>query len=219
MKGEKVASRLRHHIQPIPVCPQETESPRTHAIYRQDIKSPVPIQGVICLLKVQEYGTEDLLPHGCHLLERLNLEGGGTLPSSRSEIMQGFMVVDCRGQPPVNDNSGGLPHDIHYPNYSDALSIYLGNQHHRLSCAGLRKGPLLKRCLHQCDHISSVGVVRILLLRRLPEALVEMLRLHARWSSQAVQSEMFDQFCNLRLLGDGIVYGEGGDPLLKFYLE
>ena len=59
--------------------------------------------------------------------------------------------------------------------------------------------------------MSPVGVIWILLLRRLTEPLADMLHLHAQWSYRAVQLEALDRLRNLRLLRDGIIDREGGD--------
>ena len=43
----------------------------------QDIQAPVPVQSFIRFSQVQEDHVEDLLPHGCKLLNQLSFKGGG----------------------------------------------------------------------------------------------------------------------------------------------
>ena len=111
--GFGLASILLHHLQTIPVCPEEPEHPGNHAVSRQYINSPVPIHGIIRLLEVQEYAMEYRLPHGNHILYRLSPKVGGLCSTSRPETMQVSIVVDPRVQPPVNDTSGGFSHYFH----------------------------------------------------------------------------------------------------------
>ena len=58
-----MAPRFRRHMDPEPVCPQDAECPGPHSISCQDIKTVVPIQGVVGLVQVEEYGMEYCLPH------------------------------------------------------------------------------------------------------------------------------------------------------------
>ena len=57
-----------HHLDPLPVTAKEAEGPGTHTIYLQDIQAHGHIQGVLCLVQVQENRVKDLLPHGRNLL-------------------------------------------------------------------------------------------------------------------------------------------------------
>ena len=97
----------------IPVRPQEPERPGSHAVSFQDTKAPVPVQGAIRLLEVQEYGTKDCIPDLRQIFYNISLEDGSTCNMSRRENMQGFMVSDRRVQPPVHYTGGGLPQDLH----------------------------------------------------------------------------------------------------------
>ena len=47
--------RLYHHLEPDLVCTEDMEIPGDHAISSQDVETPVPVQVVVSLLKVQEY--------------------------------------------------------------------------------------------------------------------------------------------------------------------
>ena len=51
------------------VCLHNSEHPGLHSIPRQDIKTVVPIEGSVGLVQVEEYGMEELLPHGNYLLK------------------------------------------------------------------------------------------------------------------------------------------------------
>ena len=110
--GSEVPSIIRYHLQPSPLCPQDPEHPGTHAASHQDIKAPIPVQGVIRLLEFQEYCAEDRITHGRHMLDQLSLEGGGPYTTYRPENMQVVMLVDCHGQTLVNKTSGGLPQEL-----------------------------------------------------------------------------------------------------------
>ena len=55
---------------------QDTDHPGPHSIPCQDIKTVVPIQLIIVLVQVEEYGIEYFLSHGDELLNQLCLEGG-----------------------------------------------------------------------------------------------------------------------------------------------
>ena len=47
------------------------------------------------------------------MMEQLDIEDGGPCPTSLTEAMEDIMVLDCRGQPPVDYNGCGLPQDLH----------------------------------------------------------------------------------------------------------
>ena len=50
-----VPSSLYQHGEPDPVCLENLDFPGDHAVACQDVESPVPVQGIIRLMKVQEY--------------------------------------------------------------------------------------------------------------------------------------------------------------------
>ena len=54
--GVEVSTRIFQHMQQIPVFPQDLEHPGSQTILHQDIEEPVPFQGVIRILDIQEYG-------------------------------------------------------------------------------------------------------------------------------------------------------------------
>ena len=67
--GPVMTTRLCLHLDPDPVRPRDADCPGTHSISCKDIKKAFPVQGIICLVQVEEYGTEDRLPHGDDVLE------------------------------------------------------------------------------------------------------------------------------------------------------
>ena len=68
----------RHHLQPLPIPAEEAEVPRPHNIFLQDFQAPGLLQDIVYLVQVQEGRMEYRLPHGRNLLEKLELEGGGS---------------------------------------------------------------------------------------------------------------------------------------------
>ena len=54
----------------------------------RNLKAYFPIQGIVCLLEVQEYLEEDRLPHGHKLLKDIGLEGGGPRPTACPKPVQ-----------------------------------------------------------------------------------------------------------------------------------
>ena len=72
-RASEVSAGPDHHGQLVPVRPQELERTGTNPIRRNNIKASIPIQGIICLLEVQENFKEDRLPHDRELLEQLGL--------------------------------------------------------------------------------------------------------------------------------------------------
>ena len=63
--GGIIFPRLHNHGDPSPECPENPESLGDHTVSHQDIETPVPVQGVVPLLEVQEDLTENRLPHVC----------------------------------------------------------------------------------------------------------------------------------------------------------
>ena len=55
---------FRHYLEPDPLCTKDLERPGDHAVYSQYVETPVPVQGFICLLEIQEYLMDDHLPIG-----------------------------------------------------------------------------------------------------------------------------------------------------------
>ena len=102
--GPIISDRLRRHLDPKPVCPQNAEGPGPHYITHQDIKTAIPVQGIIVLLQVKEYGMEDSLPHGNDLLKQLCLDGGGPCSSTRSKSMQSVLELDGKKLPEIDDS-------------------------------------------------------------------------------------------------------------------
>ena len=87
-KASKVSAVPGHHGQSVPVCTKKSERPGTNPVSRKNLKAYVPIQGIICLLEVQENLKEDRLPHGRNMLEQLGLEGGGPHSTARPKPVQ-----------------------------------------------------------------------------------------------------------------------------------
>ena len=63
-----VSSSPGHHDDPAPVRLEDTERPGANPIFRNNLKSFIPIQGVIRLLEVHKYLKKDRFPHGRELL-------------------------------------------------------------------------------------------------------------------------------------------------------
>ena len=61
---------------------QEPECPGSHAIYRQDVESPVPVQGIVRLMEIQGNVAKDRLTRGCYLMEQLSIGYGSTRTTS-----------------------------------------------------------------------------------------------------------------------------------------
>ena len=76
-RGTAKTPHLCHHGQDVPVPPEQDKFLRSQSVSTKDIDTPVPVQGIIYLVQIQEYLLEDLLPHVYNLLEKLGLEGGG----------------------------------------------------------------------------------------------------------------------------------------------
>ena len=75
--------------------------------------APGPIQGIVCLVQVQEDCVEDRLPRDRNLLKQFDLEGCGTRTSSRPEPMEGVVVGDGGGEAEIKDHHHLLPHHLH----------------------------------------------------------------------------------------------------------
>ena len=45
--GEITTPGLLHYSEPVPVLLEKTDLPRAHRVYRKDIDTPVPFQGVL----------------------------------------------------------------------------------------------------------------------------------------------------------------------------
>ena len=45
---------LYHHLQPISIPAEEAEGPGPHAISLPYVQAPEPVQGIVCLVQVQE---------------------------------------------------------------------------------------------------------------------------------------------------------------------
>ena len=73
---------------------KDLDRPGDDAVRRKNLKSYVPIEGIICLLKVQENLKEHRLPHGCNLLEHLGLKGSGPCTMARPEPIHYVMKRD-----------------------------------------------------------------------------------------------------------------------------
>ena len=50
----KVSAGLGHHGQAVLVRPEDSDLPGADPVHCKDIKASIPIQGIICLLKVKE---------------------------------------------------------------------------------------------------------------------------------------------------------------------
>ena len=59
-----MAPHLCRHLGPGLVYPQDVERPGPHFIPCQDIKTAVPVQGIVGIAQVKEYGMGDCLPYG-----------------------------------------------------------------------------------------------------------------------------------------------------------
>ena len=59
-----ISSRLRHHPQPTPVCPEEPECSGSHTVSLQDFETHGPVQGVMRLVKFHKYHVQYFLPQG-----------------------------------------------------------------------------------------------------------------------------------------------------------
>ena len=53
-----------NHPQPTPLCPEELESSRHHAVSLQDLQASGPVHGVTRLVQVHTYHLQDLLLQG-----------------------------------------------------------------------------------------------------------------------------------------------------------
>ena len=85
-----------HHLEPDSVCLHNAERSGPHYIPCQYIKTEVPVQGILGLVQVEEYGMGDCLPHGDELLKHIFLESSGTCSSTRVKAMQSIMELDGR---------------------------------------------------------------------------------------------------------------------------
>ena len=91
-------------MDPEPVCPQNVEGPGPHSIPHQDIKTAIPIQGILGLSQAEANVMEDRLPHGNELLKQIYLEGGGPRYSPRAKSIQIVMELDGRRYPSIDDS-------------------------------------------------------------------------------------------------------------------
>ena len=140
------------------------------------------------LLEIQENGVKDRPTHVCQMMGQLSLEGAVPHTTYRLETMEAVVVLDRRGQLPVDDTSCGLPQDLLQPNALEVLAIPLGDQHDHMPGTCLGQGPFPKRRLRNFNHLLLVGSIRVHLPRCPPEPLVEMLCPHSRWPFRAVQA-------------------------------
>ena len=85
--GPVMPPYLLRHLELDPVYLQNAECTGPHSITRQDIKTAVPVQGIVGLAQVKEDGTEDRLPHGNELLKHLCLEGGSPCSYPHAKAM------------------------------------------------------------------------------------------------------------------------------------
>ena len=80
----------------------------SQTITRRDLETPVPVQGVVRLLEVQENLVENCLPHGRYMLEHIVLEVRSPCPASRLEPMNHIMEPDCRCEKFVEEDHYGV---------------------------------------------------------------------------------------------------------------
>ena len=118
--GPVMNSRLLRHMEPELACPQNAERPGPHSIPRQDINTSVPVQGIIGLAQVEEYGMEDRLPHGNGMSKQIFLEGGGHRYYPRAKAMQSVMELDGRQYMAIDDSGYCLLQDLQQANTPEA---------------------------------------------------------------------------------------------------
>ena len=92
--ASEVSADSGHHGQSAPVRLKESECPGTNPVRCEKLEGFTLIQGIICLLEVQENIEEDRLPHGHKLLEQLGFEGGGPCTTACSKLVQRIVVCD-----------------------------------------------------------------------------------------------------------------------------
>ena len=98
----------------------------------QDIKTAVPVQGIVELEQVMEYGTEDHLTHVDDLLNKLCLKGGVPHSYPRTKAMQSVMELDGRRYLEIDDAGYRLSQDLHQDNPPEFGAYPLGYHHYRL---------------------------------------------------------------------------------------
>ena len=79
----KVSAGYGHHGKPVPVWLKGSDCLWIDPVQRKNLNASVPIQGIICLLEVQEYLKEDRLHHRRKMMKQICLERGGPHPTSR----------------------------------------------------------------------------------------------------------------------------------------
>ena len=102
-----------YHLKSLPIPAQKKEGPGTHAIFPQDFQAPGPVQGIVCLVQVQEDRMEDRLPHGCNLLKQFDLEGGSPHTAPHPGPSEGFVVGYGGGEAETENHCHRLPHQLH----------------------------------------------------------------------------------------------------------
>ena len=77
--------------------------PRSDPISHDNLHAPLPVECVICLLELEEYYIEDLLPHCRHIIENLGFEGG--IPCSPTHLKAMYHVMELYhfSDPPIYD--------------------------------------------------------------------------------------------------------------------
>ena len=87
-RAPEVTASPGYHGQLVPVRPKESERPGTELASRKNLKASISIQGIICLLDMQENLEEYRLPHGCKMFEQLGIEISSTCTTSRPKPVQ-----------------------------------------------------------------------------------------------------------------------------------
>ena len=111
----KVSAVPGHHGQVVTVRPKESDRPGSDPISCKDMKASVRIQGIMCLLGVQENLEEDRLPNVPKLLEKICHEGSGPRPPARPLPVQHIVKLDVCHESEVQEAGNCLPQYLHQP--------------------------------------------------------------------------------------------------------
>ena len=190
VEGEAIlSSGPGHHGKPAPVRPEGLDRPGTDPIPRNNIRSSVLVQGAIRLLEVKEYLEEDRLPYGHNTLEKLGLNGSGSFPTALPKPVHNVMERDGCSEISVQKAGDSLPKHLYHANTPEVFSSPLGNKYDCMPSSLLFQCLVKEICLKYCNNLMLVGGVRHAVLHCLVQPLVELFRLHYRWTAQAVQEK------------------------------
>ena len=150
----------------------------------------MPVQGAVCLLEVQEYITENILPHGLYMLEQLGLDETVPIPLYFPETMKYLMKPDFRCEVPVEEAHDILTEDLQKTNPIEVPDLLLCNHHYCLPFVIIGDIPTSELFLENSHHLPLMCFVWLCFPCCAHELFVEVFLPHNRRAYRGVEEYM-----------------------------